>query len=104
VQNPAYVERARAVSGTVERHNHRSDSDYYTQPGNLFRLMPADAKQRLIDNIVGNLGNGVPQRIQELQIEHFYKADPAYGTGVAKGLGLKIESIIAKAKQANAAD
>ena len=30
----------------------------------------------------------VPQRIQELQIEHFYKADPAYGTGVAKGLGL----------------
>ena len=104
VQNPAYVERARAVSGTVERHNHRSDSDYYTQPGNLFRLMPADAKQRLIDNIVGNLGNGVPQRIQELQIQHFYKADPAYGTGVAKGLGLKIESIIAKAKQANAAD
>jgi catalase len=88
----------------VERHNHRSDSDYYTQPGNLFRLMPADAKQRLIDNIAGSLGNGVPQRIQELQIQHFYKADPAYGTGVAKGLGMKIESIIAKAKQANAAD
>src|SRR5260370_33149402 len=65
--------------------------------------MPGDAKQRLIDNIVGNLGNGVPQRIQELQIQHFYKADPAYGTGVAKGLGLKIESIIAKAKQANPA-
>jgi catalase len=49
------------------------------------------------------LGNGVPQRIQELQIQHFYKADLAYGTGVAKGLGLNIESIIPK-KQANAAD
>jgi len=45
----------------------------------------------------------VPQRIQELQIQHFYKADPAYGTGVAKGLGLNIESIVAK-KQAIAAD
>ncbi|MGC0773584.1 MAG: hypothetical protein WB543_11665 [Candidatus Acidiferrum sp.] len=40
---------------------------------------------------------------QELQIQHFYKADPAYGSGVAKGLGLNIETIIAK-KQASAAD
>jgi catalase len=103
-QDRSYVERPRAVSGTVARHDHRADSDYYTQPGNLFRLMLADAKQRLIDNIVSSLGNGVPQRIQELQIQHFYKADPAYGTGVAKGLGLNIESIIAKAKQAVAAD
>jgi len=46
----------------------------------------------------------VPQRIQELQIQHFYKADPAYGTGVATGLGLSIESIVAKVKQASAAD
>jgi catalase len=66
--------------------------------------MPGDAKQRLIDNIVSSLGNGVPQRIQELQIQHFYWADAAYGTGVAKGLGLNIESIVEKAKQATAAD
>ncbi len=102
-QDRSYVERPRAVSGTVARHDHRTDGDYYTQPGNLFRLLSADAKQRLIDNIVASLGNGVPKRIQELQIQHFYKADPAYGTGVAKGLGLNIESIVAK-KQANAAD
>ena len=37
---------------------------------------------------------GIPQRIQTLQIQHFYKADPAYGTGVAKGLGLDIEDIV----------
>jgi len=103
-QDHSYVEWPRAVSGTVARHDHRTDSDYYTQPGNLFRLMPADAKQRLIDNIVSSLGNGVPERIRELQIQHFYKADPAYGTGVAKGLGLNIESLVSKAKQANAAD
>ena len=91
------------VSGTVARHDHRSDPDYYTQPGDLFRLMPADAKQRLIDNICSSLGNGVPQRIQELQIQHFYKADLAYGSGVAKGLGLNIDAIVTQ-KQASAAD
>jgi catalase len=25
-----------------------------------------------------------------LQVQHFYKADPAYGTGVAKGLGISV--------------
>ena len=34
----------------------------------------------------------VPQRIQELQIQHFYKADPAYGRGVAEGLGLSVDA------------
>ena len=64
--------------------------------------MPADAKQRLIHNIVGSLGQ-TPKRIQELQVKHFYKADPAYGSGVAKGLGLNIDSIVGE-KQATAAD
>jgi catalase len=95
-QDKRYLERARPVSGTVARHDHRSDSDYYTQPGNLFRLMPADAKKRLISNIVGSLGNGVPKRIQELQVQHFFKADPAYGEGVAKGLGLDVSVISEK--------
>jgi catalase len=102
VQDKSYVERPKMVSGVVARHDHRSNSDYYTQPGNLFRLMPADAKQRLISNIVGNM-KSVPRRIQELQIQHFYKADPAYGTGVAKGLGLDINAAISK-KAATAAD
>jgi catalase len=99
-QDPSYIERPHAVRGTVARHDHRTDS----QPGNLFRLMPADARQRLIDNIVSSLGNSVPQRIQELQIRHFYNADPAYGTGVAKGLGLNIESVVTKVKHVGAAD
>ena len=36
-QDPKYVERPKMVSGTVARHDHRSDSDYYSQPGALFR-------------------------------------------------------------------
>jgi catalase len=101
-EEPAYRERPKMISGTVDRHNHRSDSDYYSQPGNLFRLMDAGAKQRLIDNIAGSLGNA-PKRIQELQVQHFFKADPAYGTGVAEKLGIKIDSLVAE-KRASAAD
>jgi len=34
---------------------------------------------------------GVPERIQARQLVHFNKADPAYGRGVAKKLGLDME-------------
>jgi hypothetical protein len=36
---------------------------------------------------------GIPERDQRLQIQHFRKTDPAYGTCVAKGLGLDIQEI-----------
>src|SRR5208282_5515084 len=93
VEDPAYRERPRTITGSVDRHNHWLDADYYTQPGNLFRLMKPDAQKRLIGNIVGTM-KGIPQRIQELQIQHFYKADPKYGQGVAEGLGLKIDKVM----------
>jgi catalase len=102
-EDPAYRERPKEVSGTVDRHNHRLDSDYYSQPGNLFRLMKPDARERLIGNIVGSM-KSIPKRIQELQIQHFYKADPAYGGGVAKGLGLNIDAIIGAQTKLTAAD
>jgi catalase len=102
-QDAAFRERPRTITGSVDRHNHRHDGDYYTQPGNLFRLMKPDARERLIGNIVASM-KSVPQRIQELQIQHFHKADPAYGAGVAKGLGLDIEKVLASRDQAAAAD
>jgi catalase len=65
--------------------------------------MTPDARERLVGNIVGRL-SAAPRRIQELQVQHFYKADPAYGTGVAKGLSLKIQEVIGRAKEVTAAD
>jgi len=46
-RDPQFRERPKEIDGTVDRHNHppASTPDYYTQPGNLFRLMTADAKQ-----------------------------------------------------------
>ena len=61
--------------------------DDYIQPGNLFRLMPPDEQQRTIAAIVGSLSK-VPVEIQKKMVEHFTRADPDYGGGIAKGLGL----------------
>ena len=102
-QDASFRERPRSVTGSVDRHDHRLDGDYYTQPGNLFRLMKPDARERLVGNIVASM-KSVPRRIQELQIQHFYKADPAYGTGVAEGLGLNVEEITSSIGKSAAAD
>ena len=45
--------------------------------------MPPDAQARLMDNIVEAM-QGVPAEIVERRIGHFYKADAAYGRGVAQ--------------------
>jgi catalase len=95
-EDARYRERARTISGAIDRHNHRSDFDYYSQPGALFRLMSKDERGRLIGNIVAGMSS-VPPEIQKRQIGHFYKADPEYGIGVAKGLGLEIESVLSNA-------
>jgi catalase len=91
-EDAGYRERPRPVSGAIDRHNHRLDHDYYTQPGNLFRLMKAEAKERLIRNIVASM-QGVPEHIQERQLWHFKKADLAYARGIAEGLGWEIQDI-----------
>jgi catalase len=92
-ENPEYRERPRPVTGSVDRFDHHLGNDDYTQAGNLFRLLKPDAQKRLIANIVGSMKT-VPKAIQERQIGHFLKADPAYGRGVAEGLGLNVEHLV----------
>jgi catalase len=75
------------ISGDADRYDHRAGNDDYTQPGNLFRLMTPDQQQRLFGNIAAAM-QGVPEEIVRRQLAHFGKADPAYGAGVAKALGL----------------
>jgi catalase len=54
-----------------------------------------------VSNIAGSLGQ-VEKRIQDLQINHFYKCDPQYGEGVAQAIGRKIEEIVKKEELVNA--
>jgi len=86
-ENPAYREPPLKISGDADRYNQPRVDDDFIQPGNLFRLMSREEQTRLIENIVGTLKN-VPEFIQKRMLEHFHKADPDYGKGVQKGLGL----------------
>jgi catalase len=87
VEDRQYREPPLQIDGDAFRYNHRAGNDDYTQAGNLFRLLPADEQQRLFHNIAAAM-QGVPRSIIDRQLEHFSKADPAYGEGVAKALGL----------------
>ena len=72
-------------TGSIDRHDHRSDQDYFTQAGALYRLMSEAQKKLLTDNIVGAM-KSVPAFIQERQVAHFKKADKEYGERIEKGL------------------
>ncbi len=63
------------------------DSDYYSQPGALFRLMTPEEQQLLFENTARAMA-GCEQFIKERHVQNCFLADPAYGEGVAKALGL----------------
>lgn len=93
VENSQYAEPPLKVSGDADRYDHRDGNDDYTQPGNLFRLMSADQQEQLFSNVHDAM-QGVPKRIVARQLVHFYKADPAYGAGVARKMGMDINQIV----------
>ncbi len=84
---PEYREPPLRIPGDADRYNHRIGNDDYTQPGNLFRLFTQEQRNRLFDNIAEAM-DGVPLEIVKRQIGHFYKADPEYGLGVARRMGV----------------
>ena len=71
----------------IDRFDHQDGNDNYSQAGDLFRLMNADQKQQLFNNIAEAM-QGVDAEIVARQLVHFNSADPAYGAGVAKALKL----------------
>ncbi|MHB1022149.1 MAG: catalase [Acidobacteriaceae bacterium] len=94
-QDERYVETPHdTANGPVARYNHREGNDDYQQPGDLYRLLPEEQKQRLVNNIAGSLGQ-TPERIQKLQVSHFMKADPDFGHRLAVALGIGVDVLVA---------
>lgn len=83
--DPKLNEPPLRISGDADRYDHREGNDDYTQPGNLYRLLPADEKEHL-HKAIAKAMTGVPKEIIERQLAHFKKADPAYEAGVRKAL------------------
>ena len=91
-ESKEYAEPASHMEGDAFHYDHREDEDYFTQPGNLFRIMSPEQQQVLFENTARNM-IGAEQFIQERHISNCYKADPAYGKGVAKALGIDISKL-----------
>ncbi len=85
LEQPDFSEPPLAIEGMADHWNHRVDEDYYSQPGNLFRLMTPAQQQVLFENTARSVGGAV-KAIQQRHIDNCTKADPAYGAGVAKAL------------------
>ncbi|MFA0079028.1 catalase-related domain-containing protein [Vibrio artabrorum] len=75
-----FAEPALNLDGAAAHWEHREDDDYFSQPGDLFRLMTPEKQAIAFDNTARTLG-GVPKDIQLRHLRHCYKTNLAYGIG-----------------------
>ncbi|MBN2359197.1 MAG: catalase, partial [Deltaproteobacteria bacterium] len=76
------------IDGAADHWSHRQDDDdYYSQPRALFRKMSAAQQQVLFENTARAMGDA-PLEIKIRHAVNCMKADPAYGEGVARALGV----------------
>ena len=89
-ESPEHNEPPLKINGDIDRWDFREDdNDYYTQPGKLFRIMTPEQQKVLFKNTACDMGN-CDEQIKVRHIQNCYKADPAYGKGVAEALGLPL--------------
>ncbi|MEI6895770.1 MAG: catalase [Colwellia sp.] len=92
-EQPEMKEPALQLNGDAYHWDFRADdSDHFTQPGNLFKLMTPEQQNILFGNTARSIG-GASLAIQHRHIANCYKADPAYGEGVAKALEIKLADV-----------
>jgi catalase len=84
-EQPDFREPPLAIEGMADHWNHRTDDDYYSQPGALFRSMTPAQQQTLFDNTARAM-RGTSEAVQATHIDNCAKADTAYGAGVAEAL------------------
>jgi hypothetical protein len=68
------------------------ESQGFSQPGKLFRLMSPAQQAVLFANTARALGDA-PEEIKVRHIGNCLRADPAYGKGVAGALGIALSAV-----------
>ena len=85
-ENHDFLEPDIELDGVMKRYSHRDeDSDYYSQPRDLFNLMNESQKAQLFNNIAESMC-GVSDFIIERALGHFEKISSDYANGVRKAL------------------
>lgn len=83
--------------------HYEQDKDYYTQPGDLYRLVSEDEKKRIHTNVVAAM-QGVPVHIQIRVAARFYQADERCGKGIAEAAKLNLNDVLAEVKRQQQVD
>jgi len=92
-EQPDFAEPQLGLEGAAAHWNHRDDNDdYYSQAGNLFRLMRPEQQQALFENTSRAMGDA-PEEIKIRHIGNCLKADQTYGEGVAKAMDIPKDKI-----------
>ncbi len=92
-EQPSFREPPLGIDGAVDHHDARKDDDdYYSQPGALFRSMSPDQRKALFENTARAMGDA-PDEIKIRHVGNCLKADPAYGEGVARALGIPMGNV-----------
>lgn len=87
------LEEPAIKGGDVKAYDFREDDhDYFTQPGILFNRMTPEQQLVLFENTARNMADSTLQ-IKHRHINNCYQADPEYGKGVAKALGIDINDV-----------
>ncbi|GAA6205976.1 catalase [Thalassotalea sp. SU-HH00458] len=86
-EQPDFSEPPLALDGAAAHWDHREDDDYFSQAGDLFRLMSPEQQQALFNNTAASMAD-VPDDIKLRHIKHCSAADSAYGAGVKAALGM----------------
>lgn len=93
-EQPDFSEPPLALEGAAARYDYRADDDdYFTQAGNLFRLMSPEEQQRLFQNTARAM-DGADRHIKIRHIGHCIQADPAYGEGMSGALGIPLTEVL----------
>lgn len=92
--DPSIMEPGLKINGLATNYNERAyDDDYYSQPGDLFRLFTKEEKQVLFENTAADISKA-ELIIKQRHIRNCYKADPDYGKGVADAIGISLEEAL----------
>jgi catalase len=91
-EQPDFAEPPLGLEGAADYWNHREDTDYYSQPGSLFRLMTTMQQKVLFENTARSIGDA-PREIQIRHIGNSLNADPAYGKGIAAALKITLSDV-----------
>lgn len=98
VDNNMYNDPPLELHGAAMNYDHNADKDYYTQPGDLYRLVPEEEKVRIASNVAAAM-DGVPEPIRIRAIARFWQADERCGRDIATNLGIDPNKIAEEVKR-----